>query len=186
MKKESIKTIEIIAPKILRASLTIEGLTSLIVDRRTPEKIKQKLVQEKNEVKIFEDCLYPELNGGHTIPSSMIKRSAEGAAHTFATSLTRTRARGAFFIPQDWIELDANNPTPRKDIIVVKKKNAIEIIRAEFKEWGATFPIEYDENGPINIENIIKLINIAGDKVGIGCWRPGCNGIHGRFRVVNA
>lgn len=185
MEKEQM--VEIIPPKPVTTKITIGGITSLIVNRRTVEKISGKAKPEKDENILFKDSLYPKNSGNHTFPSIAIKRAAIDAAHTFATSIPKTRARGAFDISEDWVNLEGDNPIKREDIGCNpnKKGVAIKIIRAEFRNWQATFPITYDANGPLTFSQIVNLINIAGYYVGIGCWRPAKNGIHGRFRVIN-
>lgn len=183
--KQKKEMVELVPPKPITTNITIEGISSLLANRRTAEMIKKKTVQEKDEEVQFEKALYPKMNGNHTFPSIAIKKATINAAHTFATSIPKTRARGAFDIPVDYIEIKGSEPTMRKDIAVNKPKGAIEIVRAEFKlPWKSTFPIVYDANGPLELNQIINLINIAGYYVGIGAWRPSCDGIHGRFKIV--
>jgi len=182
MKKENI---EIIPPKLAETSVTIEGITSLLCNRK-PDDIGKRATQEKDEDVRFKESLYPKQNGNYVFPSIAIKRSAIDAAHTFATSITKTRARGAFDIPVDWIKIEGSKPNKRVDDgnNPNKRGAAIKVVRAEFKKWKMTFPVLYDVNGPLSLNQILNLINIAGWYVGIGPFRPSKNGKHGKFRIA--
>lgn len=185
-KKEKKTEKVVIEPPVLkRMTLIIEGVTSLIQDRKTSEKIQKGTRPEKDEEKQFRTALYPKANGHYTHPSMSIRRAVISTAHTFAESVPKTKARGAFDIPQDFIEIVEGKPTKRKDIVnnPNSRSAAIEKTRAEFKNWKAKFPIVYDANGPLTVNQIINLINMAGFYVGIGCFRPEKGGIHGRFEV---
>jgi len=182
------KIIEITKPKIVRINVTIKGITSLLVNRIYPEDIKQKTTREKDEDEIFKRCLYPVVNGKNTFPAAGIKRCITNAAHTYAPSIPKTRVRGSVFIPTDFCPIVGSEPTIHKvgGRNPNKRSCAIEIVRAEFKKWKITFPLEYDANGVLELETILNLIAIAGNSVGIGGWRPACDGDHGRFEIESA
>ncbi len=179
MKKEEIK---IVSPDIKTVEVTIEGLTSLLCHRKTAEGIKKKAVQEKDEDKIFKACLYPKINGNYTFPSGALRKCAIQAAHTVATSVPKTKVRASVFIPIEWIPI-IGEPNMRKDMVNPRPNITIIVIRAEFKKWEMTFPIQYDANGPLSLEVILNLFELAGHSIGIGPWRPERGGGMGRFRI---
>jgi len=181
---EKASRIKLVRPNIVTTNIHIKGLTSLITNRRTPEKIEKKTTREKDENKIFQSCLYPKVDGKHSFPATGLKRCAIDTAHTFVESIPKTKVRGAFFIPLDYIPIFGDDPIIRKDVVTVGRKSAIERIRAEFKNWEMIFPIQYDSNGVLSLEIIINLFATAGNCVGIGDWRPACNGTHGRFEIA--
>ena len=54
--------------------------------------------------------------------------------------------------------------------------------RIEVPEWSVKISIFYIETS-ITPENIEKLLNAAGEYVGVGDWRPGLGGKFGTFKV---
>ena len=188
-----------IKPKL--AKIKIRGLTSLLVHYFHPE--KQKAILDKQQKKAterkpkdiqheFEMSLYPKQNGKHVYPSGNIKAACVDAAHTFVPTITKKQARGMFFIPVDWLVIEGPDPVTHKANVKLDGMGGVTDIRIrpEFKEWQMTIPIEYDENGPLSIEQIVNLIQKAGFYVGTGEWRPlpkkGKPGIHGRFEIVKS
>lgn len=177
------KQIIIERPKIYNTEVTIKGITSLICNRRTEDKIKKQLKKKTyDDEEEFKNCLYPKINGHYGFPASAITKAVVSIAKTHAPGVNKTQVRGSFFIPVDYLEIEGK-PTLRSDVVLVKG-SAIRRVRAEFKSWKMKIPIEGDENGVLSLEQIINLIAIAGDKCGIGDWRPEKNGIHGRFIVL--
>lgn len=183
MKKQMNKQIIIERPVMYKAEINIQGTTSLICNRRTEEKVEKKLKKRVyDDDKDFKSCLYPKVNGCYGFPSSAITKAVVSVAGTHAPGVFKTQARGSFYIPQDYLEIEGK-PTLRSDVVLVKR-NAIRRVRAEFKKWKIKIPIEGDENGVFSLEEIINLIAIAGEKCGIGDWRPEKNGIHGKFKIL--
>lgn len=183
MKTQEIK---ITKPKIEKMEITIEGLTSLLVNRLTPEKIKPQPREEKDDDIIFQECLYPSNNGTHSFIAMGIKKAMIEAAFTFAKAIKKTVVRGAIFIPVEFVPVTVGIPRIRKDVTRTGRGDAIEMIRAEFPlPWEMTVPIEFDKGGRLSPEVIIGLLDVAGYHVGLGCWRPSSKsgGIFGRFQV---
>lgn len=175
------KSIKLSLPEILKTEIVIEGLTTLICSRRNLDKIPKDDLEKQ-----FESSLYPKVNGHYGFPSAGIKKSMVNAAKTYATRIDKSRAKGAFFIPVDYVEIEGSDPSPREDICCIpnaRNQPAIKVIRAEFKTWKMKIPIEYDKNGPLTLEEILTLLAKAGHHVGIGAYRPECSGIHGRFII---
>ena len=177
------KQIIIERPKIYKTKIKIEGMTSLICNRRTEEKIKKTLKKKIYEdEKEFKGCLYPKVNGHYGFPASAITKAVASIAKTHAPGIDKTQVRGSFFVPVDYLEIEGK-PTMRSDVVIVRG-SAIRRVRAEFKIWKMEIPIEADENGILDLTQIVNLIAIAGDKCGLGDWRPQKSGIHGRFKVL--
>jgi hypothetical protein len=54
--------------------------------------------------------------------------------------------------------------------------------RPQFTPWEIDLTLVYNER-VISAEQLINLVEIAGFGVGVGDWRPECNGEFGCFRV---
>lgn len=180
-KNEKVEVIKIVPPKLATRNVTIVGLTPLLINK-IPEDFDKKIKNLTDE-EVFQRCLYPQVNGHHTFPAIGIKKSMINAAYTFAPSVPKTRVRGAFSIPIELMEIEGDGPHMRIDIGRNRMKGLVKVIRAEFRDWQTTFPIQYDVNGVLDLDTLINLLTIAGNSVGLGAWRPTCDGDFGRFAV---
>jgi hypothetical protein len=66
------------------------------------------------------------------------------------------------------------------------KKVAVTIVRPRFDSWSCWVTVEIDTNPETGIapEKIRELFTKAGKMIGLGDFRPACNGVFGRFRVA--
>lgn len=65
---------------------------------------------------------------------------------------------------------------------IVQKQGIIRA-RPKFNEWSCTFTIEYDPVLVPEPKLIVDILQDAGGRIGIGDYRPKCNGWFGRFGV---
>jgi hypothetical protein len=63
------------------------------------------------------------------------------------------------------------------------EKIAVCLIRPKFREWEVEFTLTLD-TVICNAETVRKLIEKAGNKVGVGSFRPACRGPFGRFIIT--
>lgn len=65
------------------------------------------------------------------------------------------------------------------------KKTAVGNVRPRFDRWAfkATLSVDYSGMEGLMEAHIRKLVEIAGNRIGVGSWRPTCNGPMGRFRI---
>lgn len=55
--------------------------------------------------------------------------------------------------------------------------------RPKFDEWSCTFTVEYDSAMVPDPKIIVDIVQDAGNRIGVGDYRPAKNGPFGRFRV---
>lgn len=60
---------------------------------------------------------------------------------------------------------------------------AVCIVRPRFDEWGFDLTLKVDQS-EIALATIRELVDIAGNRIGLGDFRPKCKGTFGRFTVV--
>ena len=113
------------------------------------------------------------VNGG--FQQGALVKSAGGA------DLAKTTARGAFFVLNEFAEINGI-PTIREDMVRVGMGSADIRYRAEFKTWDTTLTIKYNTSA-ISMEQIINLFNIGGFSNGVGEERPEKDGMHGTYHV---
>jgi hypothetical protein len=105
--------------------------------------------------------------------------------------MKKTITRGAFFIMDEsggeGLTPIESTPKMRRDYVRLGGVGSPADIRfrGEFPVgWRTSFAISYNPNA-IGVEQLVQLFNAAGFSIGVGEWRPQCNGSHGTFRVVN-
>ena len=67
---------------------------------------------------------------------------------------------------------------------VVVQRSRILRTRAKFDEWGLVFTIE-GEDALVQKEQLEQWLTIAGNRIGLGDWRPEKSGDYGRFALVS-
>lgn len=63
-------------------------------------------------------------------------------------------------------------------------KARVMVIRPKWLTWAAEFDMVLD-NGTLTKEMLTELVNVTGNYVGIGSYRPTNNGYFGRFKLIN-
>lgn len=122
-------------------------------------------------------------------PVTAIKQAAIMAASRNEIDIKTTTLRGAFFIKGEGsdmlAEIKGSIPHIREDMVRVGgiSKTADIRHRAQFDDWYMDLEIQYNQNGPVSLEQIINLINLGGFTNGIGEWRPERDGSYGTFEV---
>lgn len=189
-------TIVVKPPAIRTLTVKIIGVTSLICHRFSEEskqqiRIKQQGLakesrQPKDPKELQQQCLY-ELPGKlehYGFPSSGLKRALVDAAAFSGQGVFKTSLRGALFIIGDYIEIK-DKWEGREDPVRIGRGITDLRYRAHFPVWEAEVKIRYNTN-VISAEQVINLLHVAGFSIGIGDWRPQCNGSHGQFDVAVA
>lgn len=119
-------------------------------------------------------------------PVTGIKQAAISAAYRMGWVKDKMGLRGAFFIesdPDGMVEIKADKPIMREDMVTVGMGTADLRYRGEFRNWYADITVRYNENGQFSLENILNIINAGGAVCGIGEWRPERDGQYGMFHV---
>jgi hypothetical protein len=142
--------------------------------------------EKKNPESDFENSLYQYPGGGYGFPATAFKSAAVTACTSLDKAITKIAARQAFhvhgFNRNELVKIEGI-PTPREDMVRVGQGSADIRFRGEFKEWSCTLNIRYNAK-VLTLDQIVNLFNVAGFAVGVGEWRPQCNGQYGLFHVA--
>jgi len=193
MAKTQEQAVKIAAIETQRGTVKIVGDTSLICNRFPPEqieKIKNKGMRRSGQGKKTRDLeaefheSYYKNGKNYLFPATGLKKAAVSACR-FIDGAKMTEIRGAFHVLGDFITLKGEEPIRREDIVPAGKRSngSTVAIRSEFKNWSIEIPVRYNVNA-ISVEQLVNLFNVAGFGVGIGAWRPECNGSFGMFHVA--
>lgn len=131
-----------------------------------------------------EDPTLVYATGRFGFPSSGFKQACVRASKSL--NLRMTDMRAAFFVPGEMVEILPTNaikaPTMRMDMARVANGNPDVRFRAEFSEWEAFVPVDFDCD-VASTDLIAALFRKAGVTVGIGDWRAEKDGPYGAFDV---
>lgn len=87
------------------------------------------------------------------------------------------------FKPYSLVEIHSDPPSMREDAVKVGMGAADLRYRGEFENWWADLTVEYDENGPYSLDDIVNIINAGGFYCGVGDWRTERDGTNGAYHV---
>lgn len=176
--------------------VTVKGTSSYIPHAWSPKAIRmmeeaqQKKAKRGREAKDpdeeYNSCFYRDSKGRYAIPANSFKQAMVSAATGIddKVNFPKTKIRQCVFVNGDLIPIEHDTePERRCDPVRVGQGSADLRYRPEFKDWRVKLSITFDE-GILSKEQVINLLNRAGFGVGVGEWRPECDGNFGRFAVV--
>jgi hypothetical protein len=186
------REIALAKPDVRTIKITIVGMSPLICHAWSDKAKKMMLDKQTKQAKTgreakdpeqdYRDSLYNLPDGGYGFPASAFKKAAVRAG-TY-TDDKMTYLRGAFYVQGDMVTIDGT-PQMREDMVRVGMGTADIRYRAEFPDWSAVLPIQYNARA-ISLEQVVNLFSVAGFSVGIGDWRPEKDGSYGRFEVKSS
>lgn len=191
MAKASSSVIQLPELKKRKAVIKVKSTSSLITHPFGQKALKSiqdkqggKAKSAKHDVRDpqqeYHDSMYIKDDGSFGFPAIGFKSAVVTAAND--AGIQKVLARRAFHVVGDELVTIEGEPVMRTDRVTIGMGTTDIRYRAEFKEWTADIPIEFNE-GVISLEQLANLFRIAGFGVGVGEWRPERNGIHGTWEV---
>lgn len=196
-KKSEEKKVSIPGVNVKRATLTIEGLSPLLVNKFS-SKARQEIADKqqgaakakkafRNPEAEYKESLYviPGTKK-YGIPAGGLKNAAVTAAK-YCDGISQAFAMGAFHVVGGAGNLVEVKGKPVMDESIVRiggfgKKVAMPRYRGRFDDWSIEFQVTYNEN-VISAEQIANLYENAGFSIGLCEWRPEKRGSMGMFRI---
>ena len=119
-------------------------------------------------------------------PAAGFKNAAVAACRN-VDGIPMTIARGAFFVLEEWngmVEIEYDQLIIREDVVRLQGRGKPADIRFRpgFNDWTAKLKVICNPLA-LSPEQICNLIDISGFSVGVGDWRPSCNGSYGMFQL---
>lgn len=187
--------VTIIAPDERHALIEIEGTSPLLTNRLDeatqeqltnpdPVKKKRKPVSYGNPEDRWRARLHVISAEEHRygIPGAAIWKALIEAGGKWG-GMPKTEWRGVFRIPFEPLEIIGPEPEMHPSMGRPQYNGPLmPIYRPIFRKWEVRVPVSYDER-LISLESLLNLFERAGYSIGIGAWRPECNGPYGTFRV---
>ncbi|KKN61995.1 hypothetical protein LCGC14_0516730 [marine sediment metagenome] len=198
------KTIEIIKPDWVYYIIHIIGLSPLITHRFGAAAQRKILDNQMNvsrpkrglrePIQEYMESLYvvpgrekwkDNKPGKFGLAGHAFKQACVGAAR-YVEGLNMTYARGCFFVEDDVVGIENMTPYNRQDVVRLPSSKSADI------RFRGCFPAEWEANIVMSIDksiideiSVFNLLYRAGMSVGVGDWRPSCNGMMGRFEPVS-
>ena len=210
MKKKEVEKKEIIISpiKIKEVEITIEGLSPLIINNFNEKskrqildaqmkKPKEKVVRnpiedgmralywltpmpEEFTEESFDEAIKEGARFG--FPSKGIKASIVSGAFRNGMTKDKVSLYGAFFIPDELIEIKFKGLRIRDDYVRIAHGGTDVRFRPEFTGWEMKFKMQYNENA-YSLEQILGFINLGGFSCGLGEMRAEKGGNFGAYSV---
>lgn len=141
---------------------------------------------------LIEGCKYLDVKKRDCVPAVSFKNAIVAAAR-FTEGLPMTFLRGALFVRGDTrdangvdlLTLSYSSITSREDMVRVGQGTADMRYRPQYNDWSVDLPIEFDES-VVSADIVANLVRRAGFSVGIGEWRPECDGTNGQFDIADS
>lgn len=133
-------------------------------------------------------------DGTLAIPGIGPRNAIIAAAGDYKKARGKGSMRGVLshiVVLEELIPLKRLDGSPIKDYVIDSRRAVVQrqgIIRSRprFNEWSATFTVEYDEALISDPQIIVEIANDAGQRIGIGDYRPAKTGWFGRFTALAA
>jgi hypothetical protein len=134
--------------------------------------------------------VYRNQNGVCCLKGEAFRASLLGASSAWKAKGKKT-TRSLFshiVVVEELVELTYRDGTPIKEYVIdarraIVQRQGIVRRRPRFDEWSATFTFEYDPQIVDRIGLVIDVLADAGQRMGVGDFRPAKNGPFGRFSV---
>lgn len=176
----------------------IKGITPYMQHRMDDQKLEEwekthSLVVTRKEI-AQEDAIRAEyhcyrLDKDHCfIPSDQIRGAMINAGTMVKSKVGATTksmksiVAAMFFIEPEMIPIPNFDAIDKRSAVNRNIKGRVIVIRPKWNEWNAEFQLSID-NDTIPSEMIEQILGYAGNNIGIGSFRPTCNGYYGRFKV---
>lgn len=186
------KAIVIPPINLQKMAVPIVGITPLLTNRFSEASIASIEDKQQKKAKLVKDARNPEAEfhaaahliakGVYGFPAGGIRKALVAAGGRFAAE-KMTHLRGALNILGDLIEIKAPAPIMRSDTIRLQGTKSSMAYRPQFDPWTMEVPVVFNAS-IIGQEQVLNLFQIAGFAVGIGAWRPECNGTFGQFQLA--
>lgn len=179
---------------VAKIIITVDGIKPLLT--HNPESMGVEIAPGKGsripEAEVEAEAgVYRLPDGCCAIKGESFRLTALGAASAWKAKGKRTMKSilAHVVVTEELVPLLRKDGTPIKDYVIdarraIIQKQGIIRRRPRFDEWSCRFTMEFD---PLLIGKdariIADILDDAGNRIGVGDYRPARNGYFGRFRV---
>ena len=181
-------------------NVKIEGITPYMQHRMDDVKLEEweknrKQIIERPDValedaKRAEYHCYRDKDGQCFIPAEQMRIAMiNGGTYLKSKVGTRTKSMKGIIaavlqINPEQINLPDYDEIDKRSAVNRNVKARVMVVRPKWTKWEAEFEMILD-NGTLTKEMLTELVNVTGNYVGIGSYRPTNNGYFGRFKLTS-
>jgi hypothetical protein len=178
---------------IATITLDIKGITPLLMEKFSDKTLKKLMDRdtgkgtERKVVRDFkkeaEDKIHTMTDGKPGFPATAFKRAMVEAA-PYLEGMDKKRAKGSFFVLGDLVRINCRKQDTLQSVCKQSGATGAPMIvwRPQFWDWACKLIIRFNSK-QISPDQIVSLARLAGFHIGIGGWRPQCNGQYGMFDI---
>jgi len=184
----------------MKYRVSIEGITPYMQHRMDDIKLEEweknrKHIIERSDINKSDSVraeyhCYRNSDGHCYIPAEQL-RIAMIAGGTYLKSKVGARTKSMKGIVAAMLQINPEEIL-LPDYDTIDKRSAVNrnvkarvmVIRPKWTVWEAQFDMIFD-NETLTTETVTELINVTGNYVGIGSYRPTNNGYFGRFKLTD-
>jgi hypothetical protein len=181
-------------------SVKIEGITPYMQHRMDDVKLEEweknrKQIIERPDVAI-EDAkraeyhCYRNKDGQCFIPAEQMRIALiNGGTYLKSKVGTRTKSMKGIIaavlqVAPEQVLIPEYDEIDKRSAVNRNVKARVMVVRPKWTKWEAEFDMLLD-NGTLTKEMLTELVNVTGNYVGIGSYRPTNNGYFGRFKLID-
>lgn len=169
-----------------QVTCTIDGISPLLMHAYplVPiEALEKKTIEEQAELACYRDP-----DGMLYVPGVNIQRALIAGA-TFSkgkgrASLQKPVAACTIVSPERVILAPQAYAIDTRPVVIPSTRGRVLRHRPRFEQWSLTFNIDFDPD-LVTIVQLRRVLDDAGQRVGLLDFRPECKGPFGRFHVTN-
>jgi hypothetical protein len=165
----------------------ITGISPLLMHRYPAiaiESLEKKPIEEQAELCAYRD----EASGGLYVPGNALMRAlVNGAAYSKGkgrASLAKVASAGIFVSPE-YLDLGVSKyEIDARSVVIPATRGRVMRYRPKLSTWSVGFTLEYDET-LMTPEQVRRIVDDTGQRVGLLEFRPEKKGPFGRFVVTS-
>ena len=167
-----------------KIKVSIKGISPLLMHRFPSEPVE--MIEKKSKEEQAEVVAYRNNEGTLYVPGVALNRALiSGATYSKGkgrASLQKVVAAGVMVSPEYLILSNESYEIDERAVVIPATKGRVMRYRPRFDNWEVSCEIEYDEN-LITEEQLRRVVDDTGSRVGLLDFRPERKGSFGRFVV---
>lgn len=189
IEKETKKLIVLEQAEIHKIRVRLTSLSPLLQNKPDPNdfiKKKNKPIQKREltDEERFQKAIHVDNEGRYVHPISALIGAMKTLVNIFDCGFTPKEVTCGIRFDDEWIHLETSGPV--MDIDWGRNWNSrgtgIKVVRPKYESWWAVITIGFLAD-IFNESQVLNILNLAGNFVGIGSYRQERGGTHGRFCV---
>jgi hypothetical protein len=174
--------LEVGGPDLLMSRFPEKTIHQLLAKHMGRDSAREK----KNPREVLEQAKYYNTAGAIAMPSTAFKNAILTASSVMTTyARNKVPIRIGLHVRGASVPISFESETPCMDVVRCSgvARDPDVRFRPQFDNWRAKFVIQFDDE-VFSESLVLDLVDRAG-RVGVGEWRPECNGTKGTFQILS-